>query len=78
MTEQKASIRGTVNNKGGIITVGSCSVQILWLKQQLSDFDLKLSNVPLRCDNTNAILKIMCNILELSILKINITSSQII
>jgi len=37
------------------ITVGSCCVQILWLKQQLEDFGLKISKVPSLCDNTSAI-----------------------
>ena len=34
---------------------GWCYAQILWLKQQLSDFGLHLEHNPLRCDNTNAI-----------------------
>jgi len=37
------------------IVVGSCCAQILWLKQQLTDFLLKISKVPLMCDNTSAI-----------------------
>ena len=37
------------------IAVGSCYAQILWLKQQLSDFGLSLSKIPLKCDNTSAI-----------------------
>jgi hypothetical protein len=37
------------------IAVGSCCAQILWLKQQLSDFRLNLGCIPLRCDNTSAI-----------------------
>jgi len=37
------------------ITGGSCCEQILWLKQQLSDFGLTLSKIPLKCDNTSAI-----------------------
>jgi len=37
------------------IVVGSCCAQTLWLKQQLSDFSLNLSKIPLLCDNTNAI-----------------------
>ena len=27
----------------------------MWLKQQLSDFDLSLYKIPLKCDNTSAI-----------------------
>jgi len=37
------------------IVVGSCCAQILWIKQQLEDFGLKVSKVPLLCDNTSAI-----------------------
>jgi len=37
------------------IAAGSCCAQILWLKQQLTDFGLKISKVPLLCDNTSAI-----------------------
>jgi len=37
------------------IVAGSCYTQILWLKQQLADFGLKISKVPLLCDNTSAI-----------------------
>jgi len=37
------------------IVVGTCCAQILWLKQQLSDFGLHLEHIPLRCDNTSAI-----------------------
>jgi len=37
------------------IDVGSCCAQILWIKQHLEDFGLKISKVSLLCDNTNAI-----------------------
>ena len=37
------------------IAAGSCCAQICWLKQQLSDFGLKVTKVPLFCDNTSAI-----------------------
>ena len=37
------------------IAAGSCCAQILWLKQQLADFGLQISKVPLMCDNTSAI-----------------------
>jgi len=37
------------------IAAGSFCAQILWIKQQLEDFGLKISKVPLLCDNTNAI-----------------------
>lgn len=34
---------------------GSCCSQILWIKQQLVDYDLKLGCVLIKCDNTSAI-----------------------
>jgi len=37
------------------IVAGSCCAQISWLKQQLSDFGLKVKKVPLFYDNTSAI-----------------------
>ena len=37
------------------IVVGSYCAQILWIKQQLEDFGLHVSNVSLLCDNTSAI-----------------------
>ncbi|XP_050876367.1 secreted RxLR effector protein 161-like [Lathyrus oleraceus] len=36
------------------IAAGSYYAQILWLKQQLSDFRLNLGCIPLRCENTSA------------------------
>jgi len=37
------------------IAAGSCCAQILCFKQQLADFGLQISKVPLMCDNTSAI-----------------------
>ncbi|KAL6321490.1 hypothetical protein AAG906_018459 [Vitis piasezkii] len=37
------------------ITAGLCCVQILWMKQTLSDFNLIFEHVPIKCDNTSAI-----------------------
>ena len=37
------------------IIVESCCAQILWIKQQLEDFGIKLNKTPIRCDNTSAI-----------------------
>ncbi|XP_050876383.1 secreted RxLR effector protein 161-like [Lathyrus oleraceus] len=37
------------------VAAGSCCAQILWLKQQLLDFDIKLQHIPIICDNTSAI-----------------------
>jgi len=37
------------------IAAGSCYAQSLWIKQQLSNFGLSLSQIPLFCDNNSAI-----------------------
>lgn len=37
------------------ISVGSCCSQILWLKQQLRDYGIKLESTSLKCDNTSSI-----------------------
>jgi hypothetical protein len=37
------------------IAAGHCCAQLLWMRQTLRDYDYKLSNVPLLCDNESAI-----------------------
>ena len=37
------------------IAIGSCCSQILWIKQQLSDFGVSMNNIPIFCDNTSVI-----------------------
>ena len=37
------------------ISTGSCRAQILWMKQQLSDYGIVLDHIPIKCDNTSAI-----------------------
>jgi hypothetical protein len=37
------------------IAIGSCCTQILYLKQSLVDYNIKLSSVPLLCDNESAV-----------------------
>ena len=37
------------------IAGGSCCAQILWMKNQLVDYGLKISKTPIFCDNTSAI-----------------------
>ena len=37
------------------ITTESYYAQILWIKQQLIDFEIELKNIFIRCDNTSAI-----------------------
>lgn len=37
------------------IAAGSCCAQILWMRNQLQDYGLLLSKIPIYCDNTSAI-----------------------
>ncbi|GJT70513.1 retrovirus-related pol polyprotein from transposon TNT 1-94 [Tanacetum coccineum] len=37
------------------VAVGSCFANILWMKSQLSDYDIHYKMVPIFCDNTSAI-----------------------
>jgi len=37
------------------ITAGNCCAQILWMKQQLEDYNIFLNHIPLKCDNTSVI-----------------------
>ncbi|XP_072088036.1 secreted RxLR effector protein 161-like [Arachis hypogaea] len=37
------------------IVASSCCSQLLWLKTQLADYKLRVSNIPLFCDNMSAI-----------------------
>ncbi|KAG2404657.1 Retrovirus-related Pol polyprotein from transposon RE1 Retro element 1 [Vigna angularis] len=41
--------------KAEYIAAGNCCAQILWMKQQLEDFDIFLDHIPLKCDNTSVI-----------------------
>jgi hypothetical protein len=37
------------------IAAGSCCAQLLWIRNQLMDYGMTLSNIPMFCDNTSAI-----------------------
>ena len=37
------------------VSIGNCCAQILWIKQQLSDYGLCFNKIPIKCDNTSAI-----------------------
>ena len=41
--------------KAKYIATGSCYAQIIWMKQQLSNFSLKFNKIPIKCDNISAI-----------------------
>ena len=37
------------------IAAGSCSAQVLWIKQQMRDYGIDMKQVSIKCDNTSAI-----------------------
>ena len=37
------------------VSVANCCAQILWIKYQLEDFNLRYTKIPILCDNTSAI-----------------------
>ncbi|KAK6139099.1 hypothetical protein DH2020_027160 [Rehmannia glutinosa] len=37
------------------IAAGSCCIQVLWMRQQLRDYDIKEREIPIMCDNFSAI-----------------------
>uniref|UniRef100_UPI001CB948C2 uncharacterized mitochondrial protein AtMg00810-like n=1 Tax=Erigeron canadensis TaxID=72917 RepID=UPI001CB948C2 len=37
------------------VSAVSCCAQVLWMKNQLADYDLNFSKIPIMCDNTSAI-----------------------
>ena len=45
----------TSTAKAEYIAAGSCCAQILWMKNQLQDYGLALTKIPILCDNTSAI-----------------------
>ena len=50
------------------IAAGACCTQLLWMKQTLKDYDTKVKNIPLYCDNESAI-KIAHNLVQHSCTK---------
>ena len=37
------------------MVAGSCCAQVLWIKQQMEDYDLYFDHIPINCDNKSAI-----------------------
>ena len=37
------------------VAAESCCAQLLWMKQQMEDYDLYFDHIPIKCDNTSAI-----------------------
>ncbi|KAJ9566570.1 LOW QUALITY PROTEIN: hypothetical protein OSB04_002536 [Centaurea solstitialis] len=51
----RKSTTGGCHLLGGKLVTGICCAQVLWLRNQLQDYDIQLSKIPIYCDNTSAI-----------------------
>ena len=54
-TSKKQNSVSTSTAEAEYVAAGSCCAQILWMRNQLADYDLQLSKVPIYCDSTSAI-----------------------
>ncbi|KAI3770443.1 hypothetical protein L6452_01576 [Arctium lappa] len=54
-TSKKQNSVSTSTAEAEYVAAGSCCSQILWMRNQLLDYDLQLSNIPIYCDSTSAI-----------------------
>lgn len=52
--KKQASV-STSTTEAEYIAAGSCCAQILWIKQQLEDYNVQIVQTPIYCDNTSAI-----------------------
>ena len=52
---KKQNFVSTSTVEAEYIAAGSCCAQILWMKNQLIDYGLKVNKIPIFCDNTSAI-----------------------
>ncbi|KAI3707390.1 hypothetical protein L6452_25856 [Arctium lappa] len=54
-TSKKQNYVSTSTAEAEYVAAGSCCSQILWMRNQLLDYDLQLSKIPIYCDSTSAI-----------------------
>ena len=54
-TSKKQNSVSTSTAEAEYVAVGSCCAQVLWMRNNLPDYDLQLSKIPIYCDNTSAI-----------------------
>ena len=54
-TSKKQNSVSTSTAEAEYVAAGSCCAQILWMRNQLRDYDVKLSKIPIYCDSTSAI-----------------------
>ena len=55
MVQQETELYFYSTAEAEYIAAGSCCAQILWMKQQLKDYDIFCEEVSIMCDNTSAI-----------------------
>ncbi|KAJ9539102.1 hypothetical protein OSB04_031835 [Centaurea solstitialis] len=54
-TSKKQNSVSTSTAEAEHVAAGICCAQVLWLRNQLQDYDIQLSKIPIYCDNTSAI-----------------------
>ncbi|KAJ9564972.1 hypothetical protein OSB04_000938 [Centaurea solstitialis] len=54
-TSKKQNSVSTSTVEAEYVAAGICCAQVLWLRNQLQDYDIQLSKIPIYCDNTSAI-----------------------
>ncbi|KAJ9553475.1 hypothetical protein OSB04_017520 [Centaurea solstitialis] len=54
-TSKKQNSVSTSTAEAKYVAAGICCAQVLWLRNQLQDYDIQLSKIPIYCDNTSAI-----------------------
>ncbi|KAJ9561348.1 hypothetical protein OSB04_006508 [Centaurea solstitialis] len=54
-TSKKQNSLSTSTAEAEYVAAGICCAQVLWLRNQLQDYDIQLSKIPIFCDNTSAI-----------------------
>ncbi|KAK6163686.1 hypothetical protein DH2020_000550 [Rehmannia glutinosa] len=52
---KKQNSIATSTAKAEYISAGSCCAQVLWMRQQLRDYEVEEKEIPIMCDNTSAI-----------------------
>ncbi|GJT94930.1 hypothetical protein Tco_1090448 [Tanacetum coccineum] len=56
------------STKAEYIAMSGCCAQILWMRSQLTDYDLRFNKIPMYCDNKSAIA-LCCNNVQHSLSK---------
>ncbi|KAJ9544357.1 LOW QUALITY PROTEIN: hypothetical protein OSB04_024064 [Centaurea solstitialis] len=60
-TSKKQNSVSTSTAEAEYVAAGICCAQVLWLRNQLQDYDIQLSKIPIYCDNTLAIAIAIAN-----------------